>query len=300
MSMIATGGLDGLWTEEPIKCSIKIRDTKTGKLVATLKGHTWIVTCLAWTKDGKTLISGSLNHSIRTWNTKTWQTAELEAHSHWVRAIAISPNERILASASYDNTVLLWNLDNGQLVGLPLQHTTFVESVSFSEDGKLLATGCYVTNVYTWDVAAIVREAGLDNLLSDSQSVLHTSATQPPVQRRPPAYRVPQGFFDGVPPNRSHSSTRSRSHSTASPGSTLLSRLFHHNRNPSSAHATSPSSPLDWARNILKRRAQCDEGIQFQRPGPVVIEVPYAKGKRKCLREGETKKTISPEGPYRK
>ncbi|KAG2344340.1 hypothetical protein BDR05DRAFT_999466 [Suillus weaverae] len=46
-----------------------------------------------------------------------------------------------------------------------------------------------------------------DDLLSHSkanESALHVNATQTLVQRCPPAYRVPQGFFDGVPPDRSH------------------------------------------------------------------------------------------------
>ncbi|KAG1850035.1 hypothetical protein C8R48DRAFT_381493 [Suillus tomentosus] len=216
-------------------------------------------------------------------NIKTWkQTALLEAHTHWVWDIAISPNDRILASASFDNTALLWNLDNGQPIGPPLQHAGPVESVSFSEDGKLLATSCADTNTYTWDVAAIVTEDGLNDLFLNSkanQSVLDTNATQLPAQRRPPAYRVPQGFFDGVPPNRSHSSARN---SSASPGSTLLSRLFHRNRSPSSGLATPLSSPLDRARNTLKRRRQ---------PSPAVVEVPYAPGLRRnaCAREKRKK-----------
>ncbi|KAG2047278.1 WD40 repeat-like protein [Suillus hirtellus] len=254
MSMIATGGQDGPWTNEPIaECFIKIWNTKTGELVATLKGHTWTVNCLAWTKDGRTLISGSDDKSIRTWNTKTWkQTALLEAHTDWVQAIAISPNEHILTSASWDNTVLLWDLDNGQLIDPPLQHAAFICSVSFSEDGKLLATGCYDANVYTWDLGAIVKEAGFDDLLSNSKAwstSRHSIATRPPVQRRPPNHRIPQGFFDGVSPDRSHSSARNHPHSSVLPGSTFLGRLFYRNR---SAHATSPSSLLDWARNLVK------------------------------------------------
>ncbi|KAG1791051.1 WD40-repeat-containing domain protein [Suillus plorans] len=169
-NMIATGGHDGPWTGQPIEGSIKIWDTKTGELVATLKGHTWTVGCLAYTKDGKTLISGSDDHSIRTWNTKTWkQTALLQAHTNQIWAIVTSPNDHILASASYDNTALLWNLDIGQPIGPPLWHVNFVDSVSFSGDGKLLATACCDTNTYTWDVAGIVKEAGLDDLLLNSK-----------------------------------------------------------------------------------------------------------------------------------
>jgi WD40 repeat protein len=167
-TLIATGGRDGPITGEPIECSVKIWDAKTGKLVATLKGHTDEVWCLAWTKDGKTLISGSSDSSIRTWNTTNWkQTAVLDEHTSDVFGIAISPNDRILASASRDNTARLWNLDSGQPISSPIQHPQSVLCVSFSADGKQLATGCLDKNAYVWDVAAILREAGLDDLLSD-------------------------------------------------------------------------------------------------------------------------------------
>jgi WD40 repeat protein len=76
-TMIATGGYKR--EEEEY---LKIWDAKTGKLVANLKGHTLPVNCLAWTADGKTLISGSDDYSIRTWNTTTWlQTAVWTGHT---------------------------------------------------------------------------------------------------------------------------------------------------------------------------------------------------------------------------
>ncbi|KAG2746040.1 WD40 repeat-like protein [Suillus brevipes Sb2] len=282
-TLIATGGWYGRH-EHPIK----IWDAKTGKLVATLKGHIDIVWCLAWTKDGKTLVSGSADSSIRTWNTTNWQqTAVLDEHPSVVHAIAISPNDRILASASYDTTARLWNLDNGQPIGSPIQHAEQVNCVSFSAGGKQLATGCDDNSAYIWDVAAILREAGLDDLLSDpknhlgweylSLNDLLMNATRPPIQARPPVNRVPQGFFDGVPP--SHSSARSRPRSSGLPGSAFLSRLFH--RNPSYVHETLPSYPPNSARNIFKRHRQNGEQIELQGRSPAVVEVPYAKGKRR-------------------
>jgi WD40 repeat protein len=156
-TMIATGGYNYSELEY-----VKIWDAKTGKLVANLKGHRSQVNCLAWTADGKTLISGS--NSLRTWNTATWeQIAILTGHT---RDIAISPNGRILASASLDNTAQLWNLENSQPIGWPLQHDHLVYCVSFSTDGKLLATGCHDKNAYTWDISAIAHEAGFSDLLN--------------------------------------------------------------------------------------------------------------------------------------
>jgi WD40 repeat protein len=170
MTLIATGGWDVPSTiDGPRDYSVKIRDAKTGELIATLKGHTSPVGSLAWTKDRKTLVSGSHDYSIRMWDTTKWEQTTVLQHTFPIFAIAISPNGRILASASMDKTVQLWNLDNGQLISSSLQHTEIVDCVSFSEDGKLLATGCFDKNAYTWDVATIVREADLDDLLSDSK-----------------------------------------------------------------------------------------------------------------------------------
>ncbi|KIK33395.1 hypothetical protein CY34DRAFT_713105 [Suillus luteus UH-Slu-Lm8-n1] len=119
---------------------------------------------------------------------------------------------------------------------------------------------------------------------------LQVNATRPPIQVRPPVNRVPQGFFDGV--SSSHSSARSRPRSSALPGSTFLSRLFH--RNPSDVHETSPSSPPDRAQNLLKPRRQSAEQVELQGRSPAVVDVPYAKGKRRNASAGERRKRPLP------
>ncbi|KIK39350.1 hypothetical protein CY34DRAFT_29515, partial [Suillus luteus UH-Slu-Lm8-n1] len=100
-TQIATGGHDD---------GVKIWDAKTGELIKTLK-HDWIVSSLAWTLDGKKLITASKG-PIRIFDTATWkQTATLEGHENYVNAISSSHNNRLLASASHDRTARIWNLD---------------------------------------------------------------------------------------------------------------------------------------------------------------------------------------------
>jgi WD40 repeat protein len=102
------------------------------------------------------------------WNTTTWQQiAFLTGHTSIVYDIAVFPNGRIIASVSRDETAQLWNLENGQPTSSPLQHTDSVQSLPFSADEIVLATGCSDNDAYTWDVDAIVGEAGLGVLLFD-------------------------------------------------------------------------------------------------------------------------------------
>ena len=159
-TMIATGGGD-----------IKIWDAKTFELLTTLPVQQ-MTHSLVWAVDGKTLISGShRDGSIITWNTTTWEKIALvwsTEHRDCIIAIAISPNGRILASASFDQTARLWNLENGQPISSPLQHPGQVFCISFSAGGELLVTGCGDNNAYTWDVIAIVKGAGFNDLLLDS------------------------------------------------------------------------------------------------------------------------------------
>ncbi|KIK48070.1 hypothetical protein CY34DRAFT_798701 [Suillus luteus UH-Slu-Lm8-n1] len=259
-TMFATGGYNGSFNPGYDKSPVKIWDAKTGELVATLKGHTHSVLCLAWTTDGKILMSGSNDHSIRTWDTASWKQirAVLDAHINGVFAIAISPNGRILASTSFDNTAQLWNLDNNQPIGSFLLHADSVFSVSFSADGKLLVTSCNDDNAYTWNVCMIAKETGLDDLLLDN-SVLAANATRRPVQPIKVSHQVPRGFFDGDlrSPNRAHSSAR-----RAPRDSPSRTRLFH------------------WVRNLLSGR-QSSVPTELRKHRSVVVDVPYAKGKRR-------------------
>jgi WD40 repeat protein len=150
-SKLATGGDD--------ENAVKIWDAKTGDNLITLK-HNVIVWSLAWTSDGKRLISGSYG-PIRIFDTATWQQiAILEGHTFSVTAISLSPNNRLLASASYDKTARLWNLDTNLPVGPPLQHEQDLRSAALSPDAKVLVTVCK-NNAYAWDVHAILEEAGL-------------------------------------------------------------------------------------------------------------------------------------------
>ncbi|MFM7369452.1 MAG: WD40 repeat domain-containing protein, partial [Sphaerospermopsis kisseleviana] len=70
---------------------------------------------LAVTPDGKTVISGSGDSTIKIWDVVTGsEKFTFEGHSSWVNAIAVTPDGKTLISGSYDNTIKIWDLGTGQ------------------------------------------------------------------------------------------------------------------------------------------------------------------------------------------
>ena len=94
---------------------------------------------MAFLPDGKQVVSGSDDQTVRLWDAATGALLQtLEGHTGVVTSVAFSPNGKQVVSGSYNRTVRLWDA----ATGAPLQtlegHTGSVTSVAFSPDGKLL------------------------------------------------------------------------------------------------------------------------------------------------------------------
>src|SRR5262249_11186463 len=90
--------------------------------------------------DGKTIITGSRDGTVRVWNAGTGKALRvLTGHEGEVLALAITQDGKRVASASRDTTVRLWDPATGQAVS-QIKPNTAVRGVAFSPDGKTLAS----------------------------------------------------------------------------------------------------------------------------------------------------------------
>jgi len=124
----------------------------------TIKDENW-VSCVAFSRDGKTLATGGFEKVVKIWDAGGQKLrSTLRGHLGAVRSVAFSPDGKLLASASNDMTVKIWALETGQ-EKIALKHKHEVSAVAFSPDGMILASGGgagagtdRATELKLWDV----------------------------------------------------------------------------------------------------------------------------------------------------
>ncbi len=109
---------------------------------------------VAFSPDGRRIVSGSTDDTLRLWNAETGQPlgAPLTGHTQAVSGVAFSPDGRRVVSGSDDDTLRLWNAETGQPLGAPLTgHTDEVNSVAFSPDGHRIVSGSDDDTLRLWN-----------------------------------------------------------------------------------------------------------------------------------------------------
>jgi hypothetical protein len=132
---------------------IGVWDAASGRELARLD-QPGRVFALAFTPDGRRLVSSEFARPIRVWEVATSTEIErLAGHDGATLALAVSPDGRAVASGGSDGTVRLWELETGKELRRFTGHQGPVLAVAFSPDGRRLLSGSRDTTGLIWDVA---------------------------------------------------------------------------------------------------------------------------------------------------
>ena len=80
------------------------------RLLQTLTGHSDSVYSVSFSPDGKRIVSGGTDKTLKVWDAETGQEMlTLTGHSDSVISVVFSPNGRRIISGSHDKTVKIWD-----------------------------------------------------------------------------------------------------------------------------------------------------------------------------------------------
>jgi WD40 repeat protein len=125
-----------------------------------LAGHRDFVSGMAFSPDASLLATGSMDGTIRLWNTTSGQTvATLPGHPEETTDVAFCPDGLTLASVGIRDSLRLWHLPTQrELLSIPMPDAGgFLE---FSPDGRKLVVTAENNTLHVLEAPEFVRAEG--------------------------------------------------------------------------------------------------------------------------------------------
>ncbi|TVU02384.1 hypothetical protein EJB05_52118 [Eragrostis curvula] len=132
---------------------MKIWDIRKKRCIHTYKGHTRRINVLKFTPDGRWIVSGGADNSIKIWDLTAGKLLhDFILHEGPVNCLDFHPHEFLLATGSADKTVKFWDLETFESIGSSGPEANAVRSMKFNSDGKTLFCGLHESlKVLSWE-----------------------------------------------------------------------------------------------------------------------------------------------------
>ena len=143
------------------------------------RDHFWLITDIAYCQNGTRMYTSTYVGDIKLWATTVNQVQEPPKHTINVGCYAVCQPTSLLATGRSDESIILWNFTTGDYLKTLIDHTEWISSLIFSDDGVLLAAGRLDGMTIVWDVASgsCLHKLGLHdsykNVLAFSEDNAH-------------------------------------------------------------------------------------------------------------------------------
>lgn len=116
-------------------------------------GHADSVTAVAYSADGKLILTGSWDATAALWDVASGEELRrLVGHSTKISSVAFSPDGTRVLTGSWDCTARLWDTASGKELRRFEGPSREVNAVAFSPDGKRVLTGSSDGLAYLWEI----------------------------------------------------------------------------------------------------------------------------------------------------
>ena len=119
----------------------------------TLKGHKNSVSSIAISRDGRLLVSGSIDQSIKIWNIQESIIKEtLKGHKGAVISVIISADNSFIVSGSDDTTVMLYRISEPKNQIIFRGHVGTVTAVALTSEDSFIVSGSRDRTIKIWEI----------------------------------------------------------------------------------------------------------------------------------------------------
>ncbi|XJO71992.1 hypothetical protein BDV3_001406 [Batrachochytrium dendrobatidis] len=140
--LLATGGNDR-------KLILFNGNTCSQKAIIDTAGQS--ITCVAFNGSGDSVLSTSIDHSIKVWNTLTFRSKiTFTGHSGKVCAARFTNSNRIV-SGSHDRSIKIWDLVKGYSIRTLFTLSSCNDLALLDSEGQIIISGHLDNNVRIWD-----------------------------------------------------------------------------------------------------------------------------------------------------
>jgi WD40 repeat protein len=116
-------------------------------------GHYAPVMSIDYSADGKFIITGSKDKTLKLWEVATGREIRtFTGHTKSVTGVKFSPDGSKVVSVSYDQFAIVWSVKTGNQIISFKDSLDEIRNAIFTPDGKQILTGGHKTNAILWDI----------------------------------------------------------------------------------------------------------------------------------------------------
>jgi len=141
----------------------------------TCYGHTNDVYAVAFTPDGKCVVSADGDGKIKLWDATTGQElGTIGVHQGRVLALAVNAEGTRIAAAGDDRTVVLWDVESRDITHTYRGHTGSINGIAFSPTGNRIASASEDKTIKVWDTESGKEILTITGHTADVKSVAYS------------------------------------------------------------------------------------------------------------------------------